>query len=75
MTTEPTKSELAIFSQAEDCGAIQQIIETTNIDVNYNAAIVEAARFGRNEIVELLIAASADVNIADEVNISNNIDR
>ena len=52
---------------------MKQIIETTNINVNLNAAIVAAARDGHHEIVELLIAAGADVNIIDQVTIHNNI--
>ena len=75
MTTEPTQLQLEIFRQAEDFEAMKQIIETTNIDVNLNAAIVTAARHGRHEIVKLLIAAGADVNIigANQVTIYNNI--
>ena len=69
MTTQPTESQLAIFSQAEDVEAMKQIIETTNIDVNLNAAIGEAACDGHHEIVELLIAAGADVNIVGQVTI------
>ena len=52
---------------------MKRIIETTNIDVNYEAAIVESALYDRNEIVELLIAAGADVNIIGQVTIYNNI--
>ena len=63
MTTQPTESQLTIFRQARDAEALKQIIETTNIDVNDDAIIAEAARCGRNEIVELLITAGADVNI------------
>ena len=73
MTTQPTELQLEIFRQAKDVEAMKQIIETTNIDVNDDAIIVEAARHGRNEIVELLIAAGADVNIIDQVTIHNNI--
>ena len=51
---------------------MKQIIETTNIDINLNAAVVNAAGNGRNEIVELLIAAGADVNIIGPVTIHNN---
>ena len=73
MTTEPTESQLEIFRQANDFEDMKSIIETTNIDVNLNAAVVTAARHGRHEIVKLLIAAGADVNIVDQVNIYNNI--
>ena len=77
MTTEPTESQLAKFRLAEDVKAMKQIIETTNINVNHGSAIVEAAEYGRNDIVELLIAAGADVNIIrqdNNVNINiNNI--
>ena len=69
MITEATESQLEIFRQAKDIEAMTHILETTNINVNYNAAIVTAARNGRNKIVELLIAAGADINIGDEVNI------
>jgi len=73
MTTEPTESQLEIFRQAKDLEAMKRIIETTNIDVNLNAAVVTAAGFGSHKIVKLLIAAGADVNIIDQVNIYNNI--
>ena len=73
MITQPTESQLEIFRQAEDVEAMKQIIETTNIDVDYDTVIVMAARRGRNEIVELLIAAGADVNVIHQVNINNNI--
>ena len=69
MITEATESQLKIFRQANDVEAMKYILETTNINVNYAAAIVTAAGCGRNKIVELLIAAGADVNIVDEVNI------
>ena len=69
MITEATESQLEIFRQAEDIEAMKHILETTNINVNYNAAIVTAAGYGRNEIVKLLIAAGADVNIIYTVNI------
>ena len=72
MTTEPTESQLEIFRQTEDVKAMIQIIETTTIDVNLNAAVVTAARHGRHEIVKLLITAGADVNISDQVTIYNN---
>ena len=72
-TTEPTESQLEIFRQAKDFEAMKQIIETTNIDVNLNAAIVTAALYSRYVIVKLLIAAGADVNIANQVTIYNNI--
>jgi F0F1-type ATP synthase gamma subunit len=68
MTTEPTESQLAKFRLAEDVKAMKQIIETTNINVNHGSAIVEAAEYGRNDIVELLIAAGADVNIIRQDN-------
>ena len=73
LTTQPTESQLEIFRQAKDFAAMKRIIETTNIDVNLNATIVTAARHGRHEIVELLIAAGADVNIGYQVIIHNNI--
>ena len=66
-TTEPTESEKARFKQAEDVEAMKQIIETTNIDVNFGEAILEAVGKGHNEIVELLIAAGADVNIGSAI--------
>jgi ankyrin repeat protein len=67
------RSQLAILTQAKDVEAIIQIIETTNINVNHGSTIVEAALQGRNDIVERLIAAGADVNIIrqDNVNINN----
>ena len=74
MTTKPTESLLEIFRRAENFESIKQIIETTNIDVDDNAIIVEAAGNGRHEIVQLLISAGADVNIIGApVNINNNI--
>ena len=73
MTTEPTESQVEIFRQAEDVEAMKQIIETTNIDVNFNEAVVTAALYGYHEIVKLLIAAGADVNIINQVTIYNNI--
>ena len=73
MTTEPTESQLEIFRRAKDFKAMTRIIETTNIDVNLNSAIFIAAGNGRIEIVELLIAAGADVNIVGQVTIINNI--
>ena len=67
MITEATESQLEIFRQATKIEAMKHILETTNINVNYEAVIATAARYGRNKIVELLIAAGTDVNIGDEV--------
>ena len=73
ITTEPTESQLGIFRDANDFVSMKRIIETTNIDANYFEAIVKSSSRGINEIVNLLIAAGADVNIRDEVNISINM--
>jgi ankyrin repeat protein len=73
MTTQPTESQLEIFRRSYDFEAMKQIIEATNVDVNYDRVLIWAACNGHNKIVQLLIAAGADVNIVDWVIININI--
>src|SRR5689334_1427287 len=70
-TTTPETDALLRAARAGNADTVKTLLTSPNVDVNGvdaegNTALIEAARFGHDDVVQALLIAKADVNVKNK---------
>lgn len=70
-TTSPETDALLRAARSGNADTVKTLLTSPNVDVNGvdaegNTALIEAARFGHDDVVEALLIAKADVSVKNK---------